>query len=84
MKERSFGSIALATVASLMVSGSVVAKDKAADKKPYCATTKEKQSSCKGHGNAACAGQNKKAGEGWIEAKDAEECKAKEGVWKEK
>lgn len=87
MKERAFGSIVAATVAGLFVVGTAQAKDKAAAKgenKPYCATTKEKQSSCKGHGNASCAGQNKKAGDGWIEAKDAAECTSKEGVWKEK
>lgn len=86
MKERAFGSLVVATVAGLVAMGSAQAKDKPAsgEKKPYCATTKEKQSSCKGHGNASCAGQNKKAGEGWIEAKDAAECATKEGVWKEK
>ena len=88
MKERAFGSIVAATVAGLFVVGTAQAKDKAEKAgekaKPYCATTKEKQSSCKGHGNASCAGQNTKAGEGWIAAKDAAECASKEGVWKEK
>ena len=87
MKERAFGSIVSAAVAGLFVVGTAHAGEKAeksGDKKAYCATTKEKQSACKGHGNASCAGQNTKAGDGWIKAKDAEECVAKEGVWKEK
>ncbi len=86
MKERAFGTIVAATVAGLFVVGTAQAKDAAekGEHKAYCATTKEKQSSCKGHGNPSCAGQNTKAGQGWIEAKDAAECKSKEGVWKEK
>jgi len=40
--------------------------------------------SCKGHGSCkgasnACKGQNGCKGQGWVQAKDAEECKAKGG-----
>jgi uncharacterized membrane protein len=76
------GIMIASAVASLVLSGSVVAQaqSKTGSEPVQCAGVNE----CKGHGSCAgaanaCKAQNECKGQGWVEASSADECTEKGG-----
>jgi hypothetical protein len=83
--EKILGTLIASTVAAMAASGVAFANDSQTEKKEtteYCQNnTCKGHSACHGHGNE-CRGQNTCKGQGYLEAKNAKECKKMGGKWK--
>jgi len=97
MKNDIFGSIVASTVAGLFVGGSAMAQATKTPAAPpahgaakaathHCLNSCKGKSACKSAEGAkakhSCHGQNACKEQGWLDAKDAAECKTKGGIWK--